>query len=320
MCTYDLSELVPDIDHVAAMRNILDACCSDPRLAPYCNPACIVLAGHSRGGKLSVLTAGEDKRVRGLLLMDPVDNTAMTPQGPGYPSCLPALRNVISRASPPVPVLVLGAACNGDVIPAEGNYQRFSDAASRGVAWSFDLQGAGHVQFLDKSLGIFAAFSAPGPTSDSVVRQVTKAAMLAWLEAVVRPLALQGGVDTGAANRKLSAVAQALKGMAPASSALRGMELLEASGAVGSGRRDSETGASSSSGSSGASSAAGSGGRPGNFPPITDSYEQLLGRKASELKRMLMERNIPCSDCFEKADLAQRLLERCGSAAVAGRQ
>lgn len=35
----------------------------------------------SRGGKLSSLVAGKDPRVKGLLLLDPVDNTPMTPAG-----------------------------------------------------------------------------------------------------------------------------------------------------------------------------------------------------------------------------------------------
>ena len=52
----------------------------------------MLLLGHSRGAKLSVLAAAADSRVRALALLDPVNNTVMTPSGPGYPSALPPLR------------------------------------------------------------------------------------------------------------------------------------------------------------------------------------------------------------------------------------
>ncbi len=32
-----------------------------------------------------------------------------------------------------------------------------------------------------------------------------------------------------------------------------------------------------------------------------------------ELKRMLVERGIDASDCFEKEELAKRLVQRCGA-------
>ncbi len=44
---------------------------------------------------------------------------------------------------------------------------------------------------------------------------------------------------------------------------------------------------------------------------MTQSYEQLMTLRAKELKAMLVDRGVDCSDCFEKADLARRILERC---------
>jgi hypothetical protein len=38
-----------------------------------------------------------------------------------------------------------------------------------------------------------------------------------------------------------------------------------------------------------------------------------MGLKARELKAMLVERGIECSDCFEKEELAARLVDRCGA-------
>ena len=64
-----------------------------PQVSAYLDPAQgVLLLGHSRGAKLSVLAAAADTRVRALALLDPVNNTVMTPSGPGYPSALPPLR------------------------------------------------------------------------------------------------------------------------------------------------------------------------------------------------------------------------------------
>jgi hypothetical protein len=73
----------------------------------------------------------------------------MTPQGVGYPSSLPGLGQ--ASAARALPVLVVGAAMNGDVIPAVGNYRRFT-AACAGPLWEVELAGAGHLQFLDKQV------------------------------------------------------------------------------------------------------------------------------------------------------------------------
>ena len=63
------------------------------QVSAYLDPAQgVLLLGHSRGAKLSVLAAAADSRVRALALLDPVNNTVMTPSGPGYPSALPPLR------------------------------------------------------------------------------------------------------------------------------------------------------------------------------------------------------------------------------------
>jgi len=48
--------------------------------------------------------------VKGLVLLDPVDNSSFGPQGVGYPSSLPALRE--SAMQRQLPVLVVGAALN----------------------------------------------------------------------------------------------------------------------------------------------------------------------------------------------------------------
>ena len=45
-----------------------------------------------QGGKLSVLAAAADSRVKAVACLDPVDNTKYAPLGVGYPSAVAALK------------------------------------------------------------------------------------------------------------------------------------------------------------------------------------------------------------------------------------
>ncbi|MEW5313736.1 MAG: hypothetical protein WDW38_005277 [Sanguina aurantia] len=414
---YDLSEVVDDITHVSYLWTLVNTCLEDRRLSRYTDPSTVILAGHSRGGKLSALAAAVDPRVSGLLLLDPVDNTSMTPSGPGYPSCMDGLGKI--TASPrSLPMLVVGAALNRDVIPAEGNYTKVirplqdvcakyeggaSPAPARGPLWDLELSGAGHLQFLDKQVGLLSLFSSAGPTSDDTVRRVSKAAMLAWCEAIIRPSLLSGSrPDPGAAQRTCEDVASACQALAPLKSNLRtaaGQSSTSNSrsttGSSNSSSRTSDTrpprassdsssssrgnspsssssswsrsgsssgsssaGAGSPSGGpawsrsspsessgdaqssqsygdffgagSGAGSSAGAGARgpasagaagPAKACPgasragvrqvLSEDYSVLKAKRAREIKAMLVERGIDCSDCFEKEDLLKRVLRDC---------
>lgn len=368
---WDLSELFDDASTVRHMRSIIDSCTSDPRLSRYVDTGSIYLVGHSRGAKLSVLLAAQDVRVKGLCLLDPVDVTSMTPQGPGWGTCLPALRQITQPQGRCVPVLVVGAALNTDVVPPEGNYKKFVDAC-QGPCWGLTLKGASHLQFLDRQVGLLSIFSAEGPTPSAVVRRISKAAAAAWGHATATPhitTTIEPDVE-----RLLRQEAAALGGLADIESRLWNMQFVGQSGrgaymnmdsgsaeqatrssrgtdqppgarsrstwsrsaappgpdkvwgpTAGASSTDTSSSTSTSTGSSSSnsnsnsystsnssSSSNGNSTGPGSTAaPITDSYEMLLRRRAKELKQMLVERGVDCSDCFEKEDLARRILERC---------
>ena len=97
---------------------------------------------------------------------------------PGYPSSLPGLAAAASARQ--LPVLVVGAALNTDVVPPEANWKRFTAAAAAAGSpvWELVLRGSAHLQFLDKQQPLFALFSNNGPTSDEVVRQITQVSMV----------------------------------------------------------------------------------------------------------------------------------------------
>jgi hypothetical protein len=121
-----------------------------------------------------LLSCLQEPRVQGLCLIDPVDNSSFGPAGVGYPSSLPSLQAAASRRK--LPVLVVGAALNTDVVPPEANWRRFvaAAAAGRSPVWEVVLKGSSHLQFLDKQQPLFALFSNNGPTPDEVVRQITQ--------------------------------------------------------------------------------------------------------------------------------------------------
>ncbi|GLC45733.1 hypothetical protein PLESTF_000598900 [Pleodorina starrii] len=196
--TYDksfeeLSSLVDDIDSAQLLARVRAEVAS--RLGePGAGPC--FLAGHSRGGKLSVLAAAERTSpqppplpsglqaaevgaiagrgaavsmlpyqpppsypVSGLVLLDPADG-AFEPQDPGrYPSALPLLRNQTELAD--VPVLLLGAGRGGDCVPKAKSYSAFF-AACRGPCALVTLKDAGHLQFLDASDSLTRSICATG--------------------------------------------------------------------------------------------------------------------------------------------------------------
>jgi len=102
------------------------------------------------------------------------------PAPSGYPSSLPALST--AAAARQLPVLVVGAALNTDVVPPEANWKRFTAAAAGGGSpvWELVLRGSSHLQFLDKQQPLFALFSTNGPTPDEVVRQITQVGGTSW--------------------------------------------------------------------------------------------------------------------------------------------
>lgn len=77
----------------------------------------------------------------------------MGPSGIGYPSSLPALQDAAARRGGALPTLVVGAAQNGDIVPAEANWRRFVGAAAAGGArvWELVLREAGHLQVRERS-------------------------------------------------------------------------------------------------------------------------------------------------------------------------
>ena len=299
--TFDLSELVDDEMSARAMRSLIEQCGKDMQLGSFVDPSRLILIGHSRGAKLSILAASKggvnelDGSVKALVLLDPVNNSPATPTGPGYPNSLPYLK----QYSPLVPTLIIGASKGDDVVPAEANYSQFyracSSPTSSLITWLIELP-CGHLQFLDRQVAFFSLFSAPGLIDDALVRSISQSAMITFLETIGLISSDSKGEQPSSVRLKLEEEAKAIKRIAPGSNSFLHGSLAQTSSS-----------ASSSSGSSKKTS------QPQEAATSSSqrySYNELMALRASEIKRILGEQGISCTDCFDKESLARRLLER----------
>jgi len=162
---------------------------SDVTIGPYANPDQVYLIGHSRGGKISMLQALRDERVKAIALLDPVDNTVYAPLGPGFPSALAAMKANPARVPP---LLVVGGVYGGECAPSGSNYAEFFAASPRGVAakghdaWGFSC-GAGHFDFIDEATFVQKVICPDGSMDPSVTRDLCAALVVAHGERVLRP-------------------------------------------------------------------------------------------------------------------------------------
>ena len=177
-----------DVVSAAMIRDLISWAQSDVLLGQLVDTAGedagsgVYLVGHSRGGKISILEALEDPRVRAACLLDPVDNTVYAPLGAGFPSALAAMRE---RGEGSPPLVVVGGERGGDCAPAGANYADFARAAS-GDSWGVEIAGAGHFQFLDNATFVQRAVCEEGHAPDAEVRGVSQALMVAHAETVFR--------------------------------------------------------------------------------------------------------------------------------------
>lgn len=177
-----------DVVSAAMIRDLIGWAQSDVLLGQLVDTAGddknagVYLVGHSRGGKISALEAVEDPRVRAACLLDPVDNTVYAPLGAGFPSALAAMRE---RGDGGPPLVVVGGERGGDCAPGGANYLDFARAAS-GDSWGVEIAGAGHFQFLDNATFVQRAVCEEGRASESEVRGVSQALMVAHAETVFR--------------------------------------------------------------------------------------------------------------------------------------
>jgi len=174
---YDVSGSMAadDIALVSTLRTLMDWIGSMSQLREFISTENVFLAGHSRGAKLSCLAGIADTRVKGLCLLDPVDNVIWTKGRSGFPSGCEVLHDM------QVPVAIVGAGSDSACAPSEANYQQFFQAACS-PAWLLSFPAAGHAQFLDSAgMGVVhRAICGIGGADDVAVHRAATATCSSW--------------------------------------------------------------------------------------------------------------------------------------------
>ncbi|KAI8463622.1 MAG: Alpha/Beta hydrolase protein [Monoraphidium minutum] len=141
-------------------------------------------AGHSRGGKLAALhMAAEPKVFTTAVLIDPVDNTIFSPEGPAYPNAAKAL----AALDPKKTAAVIGASVTSLCNPADANFETFYAPLGPG-SWREVQAGATHTSYVALLEGVVPLPPVCGkgdmPAAD--VQKFTMATTVAWFEQAFR--------------------------------------------------------------------------------------------------------------------------------------
>jgi len=159
-------------DHQALaddLRAAIDWALADAGLAA--DPLAIGVAGHSLGGKISMLAAADDGRIAAVVGWDPVDSDS--------PSVAPQRMADIVGA-----VAVIGETTNGSggfmpCAPTAENFHRFYLAA-HGPALEMTVAGADHMDWVDDPSCGVCGFCTPGAAAAELARAASRRLDVAW--------------------------------------------------------------------------------------------------------------------------------------------
>jgi acetyl esterase/lipase len=169
---------VNNVDNAVDLIAALDWTASAPELAGSADANVAGMTGHSMGGKLSLLAATMDPRVRASLTLDPVD---------GSMSCSPADCPDVSALMPlDIPTAFLGETIDATgsfmaCAPAADNYATFY-AGTTSPSLMVTVIGANHMSFLDDvgSCGLVCSFCNPATVDNATVNALSRAFTVAF--------------------------------------------------------------------------------------------------------------------------------------------
>lgn len=177
---------------VADMCAVTDYCLAEDEregsaLFGLIDESAIGATGHSFGGKLCLMQALADSRVRAVASIDPVDGGGMLRDSADkFPSLAPEEMGDLH-----VPLLIIGServSVPGFLVPCvleRQNYAHFFDAANP-PAIEITQRGAGHGQYIDPGLGPLSMLCAPGTVSGEWVRASAAAYLAAFFLGTLR--------------------------------------------------------------------------------------------------------------------------------------
>ena len=148
------------------------------------DPELLLLGGHSRGGKVSFLTATTDTRVDAVFGIDPVDTAGGpgTNPSPDNPSVAPELMPLVLA-----PMTIVGETVNAtggfmSCAPEAENFRQYFGAATAPAA-AIEFLTANHMSFLDDpNCGLACSACTAGTDEPWVTRRMTQGYMVAFAQ------------------------------------------------------------------------------------------------------------------------------------------
>jgi len=175
---------------------------SKTKLPNAANPDLAGATGHSLGGKVSILAATLDARIKASIVLDPVDGGGGPGGGCNPPGCVD-----VSALMPNlhIPTGFLGETTDAmggfqPCAPAAENFQTFyADANS--PSFAVTIKGANHMSFLDDvaSCGFLCSFCNMASLDNATVNNMSRGYVVAFYE---RHLRNNAGYDTWLTGQK----------------------------------------------------------------------------------------------------------------------
>lgn len=172
---------------------------TDASLGASVDASAVGTTGHSLGGKLALLAATMDPRIKAAIALDPVDGGG--PSGCSAPACV--------QVAPLLPTLSIPTAFLGETIDATGTFQacapqstNFSTfyAKAKTPSLQVTLAGANHMSFLDdvEACGLVCALCNPATAPNAQINATARAFVVAFFERHLRGNAAYETYLTGA--------------------------------------------------------------------------------------------------------------------------
>lgn len=172
---------------------------NDAMLGPIVDAANVAMSGHSLGGKVALLAATMDARVKASFVLDPVDGGG--PNGCNAPACV--------TVATLMPALHIPTGFVGETTDAMGGFMPCAPAASNFTTFysrtnspsvQITAAGANHMSFLDDvgSCGLTCSFCQMATATNAQVTAMTRALMVAFYERHLRGNIAYDAYITGA--------------------------------------------------------------------------------------------------------------------------
>jgi predicted dienelactone hydrolase len=175
----------------------LDWAAAEPALAGKADATLAGATGHSLGGKLALLAATLDPRIKASITLDPVDGAMGC-----NPTDCPDVSNLMPTLS--IPTGFLGETLDASggftpCAPAANNFLTFYQGANS-PSFAVTVNGANHMSFLDDvaSCGFNCTFCNMPTADNATVNALSRAYVVAFYERHLRGIAAYDAWLTGA--------------------------------------------------------------------------------------------------------------------------